>query len=140
MTEREEKFTDRVTRLVRQVKSWTEPHEWVTKEYPKKMRDGARQLFVVPSLFLQKGPARVLLDPIAFDVPGSDAVVDLYLMPAYDDLASLYLIGGEWMIHYPLAAGDQETPSMQEADSLSLNETTINDVLDSIAAHAESSI
>lgn len=92
------------------------------------------------SLFLQKGPARVLLDPIAFDVPGSDAVVDLYLMPAYDDLASLYLAGGEWTIHYPLPASAKEAPFMEETKSRSLNEITINEILDSIAAHAESSI
>jgi hypothetical protein len=34
-------------------------------------------------------------DPIARFTPGSDNVVDLYLMRAYDDIASLYSVRGE---------------------------------------------
>ncbi len=93
-------FEKRIEDLVNEVRSWVEPHEWVTKRYPKKMRDLDEQVFEVPALFLQKGPTRVLLDPVAFDVPGSEAVVDLYLMPTYDDMATLYFEHGEWVIHY----------------------------------------
>ena len=49
---------------------------------------------------LQKGPVRVLLDPIAYDVPGAEGVVDLYLMPTYDDMASLSFEHGDWVIRY----------------------------------------
>ena len=86
-----DEFRDCVASLIERVKSWAEPQEWATKEYPKKMRDRDAEVYDVPSLLLQKGPTRVLLDPIAYDVPGVEAVVDLYLMPTYDDLASLYL-------------------------------------------------
>ncbi|HET6884294.1 MAG TPA: hypothetical protein VFI31_29345 [Pirellulales bacterium] len=140
MSEQREQFQKSVEALVEQVKSWSEPHDWVTKEYPKKLRNGSHELFVVPSLVLQRGPVRVILDPVAYDVPGSEAVVDLYLMPAYDDLASLYLAAGEWTIHYPLPPDVQETHSEPETKSLPLSEATINQVLDSIAAHAESSV
>lgn len=135
-----ERFQKQTQALVEQVKNWVEPHEWVTKEYPKKLRDGDRELFFVPSLFLQRGPVRVLLDPVAYDVPGSEAVVDLYLMPTYDDLASLYLVDGKWNIHYPLAPDAQQARSEEESKSLPLSDETINQVLDSIAAHAESPI
>ena len=37
------------------------------------MRDVDGQVFEIPALFLQKGPTRVLLDPIAYDVPGPRA-------------------------------------------------------------------
>jgi hypothetical protein len=140
MSEKLEQFQGWVEALVQQVRSWAEPHEWVTKEYPKQFRSGARDRFVVPSLFLQRGPVRILLDPVAYDVPGSEAVVDLYLMPAYDDLASLYLANGQWTIHYPLPPDAPETQSEDETKSLPLSDETINRVLDSIAAHAESSI
>src|SRR5208283_5763741 len=90
----------RVDALVEQVREWVEPHEWVTKEYPKKMRDIDRQIYPISALFLQKGPVRVLLDPVAYDVPGAEGVVDLYLMPTYDDMASLYFEGDGWVIHY----------------------------------------
>ena len=94
MSDERDRFQKRVESLVEQVKGWVEPHEWVTKPYPKRMRNVDRQVFEIPALFLQKGPTRVLLDPIAYDVPGAEGVVDLYLMPTYDDLASLFSKAG----------------------------------------------
>lgn len=137
MSEQRVQFQKRVDALVQQVSSWVEPHEWVTKTYPKKMRDLDRQIFEVSALFLQKGPIRVLLDPLAFDVPGAEGVVDLYLMPTYDDLASLYFEGGKWMIHYAFPPDPKVTDSVIEMEALPLSEQTINQVLESIAAHAE---
>jgi hypothetical protein len=94
MSKQRNQFQKRVKALVKQVAEWAEPHEWVTKPYPKKMRDADRQVFEIPALFLQKGTTRVLLDPVAYDVPGAEGVVDLYLMPTYDDMASLYFENG----------------------------------------------
>lgn len=94
-----EKFHSDVSALVDQVKGWAEPHDWVTKEYPKKVRNGENQAREIPALMLQRGTTRLLLDPVAYDVPGTDGLVDLYLMPGYDDVASLSLKHGVWMIH-----------------------------------------
>jgi hypothetical protein len=139
MSTMREQFEGLIASLVQQVKGWVEPHEWVAKEYPKKMRDIDRQVFEVPALFLQKGPVRVLLDPVAFDVPGAAAVVDLSLMPTYDDLASLDFQDGHWTIRYAFSVESNEPHSVAEVTSLPLGEETINQVLDSIAAHAEPS-
>ena len=139
MSEQRVQFQSRVDALVKQVRLWVEPHEWVTKAYPKKMRDVDDQAFEVPALFLQKGPVRVLVDPVAFDVPGAEGVVDLYLMPTYDDLASLYFEDGAWMIHYAFPPDPKGTQSVIEVEALSLSKETINQVLESIAAHAEPS-
>lgn len=139
MPEQRDQFQSRVEALVQQVRQWVEPHEWVTKPYTKKLRDLDGQIYLVQVLFLQKGPIRVLLDPVAYDVPGAEGVVDLYLMPTYDDLASLYFEGGAWSIHYAFPPDPKETHSIIETKTLPLNEQTINDVLDSIAAHAEPS-
>lgn len=136
MSAQRELFRDRVHSLIQQVQNWVEANEWVTKPYPKRMRDVDNQVFEIPSLFLQKGPTRVLLDPIAYDVPGSEGVVDLYLMPTYDDMASLYFKNGEWTIHYPSSADSAAAIPPAEWETLALNETTINQVLDSIVAHA----
>src|SRR5438874_458088 len=100
MSEQRDLFQNRVDALVQQVRGWVETHEWVTKPYPKKMRDVDHKVYEVSALFLQKGPVRMLLDPVAYDVPGAEGVVDLYLMPTYDDMASLYFEEGKWMIHY----------------------------------------
>lgn len=134
-SERDE-FKTRVEALVEQVRSWVEPHGWITETYPKRMRDVDSQLFEVPALFIQKGPVPVLLDPVAYDVPGAQAVVDLYLMPTYDDMASLYLEQGTWMIRYPLPPDGGSTDSTMETQALPLGEESINQVLDSIATHA----
>ena len=82
MPDQRDQFQRRIEALVEQVRHWVEPHEWVTKPYTKKLRDVDGEVYAVPVLFLQKGPIRVLLDPVAYDVPGSEGVVDLYLMPA----------------------------------------------------------
>ena len=87
--------------LAAKVAEWVERDDWVTKTYAKKMRDSDGTLFEVPSLVIQKGPTRLLLDPVAYDAPGSEGEpVDLYLMPTYDDAASLYLVNGRWRIQY----------------------------------------
>jgi hypothetical protein len=139
MSEQRDQFQKRVEALVGLIKAWVEPHEWITKPYLKKMRDVDNQLFEIPALVLQKGPTRVLLDPLAYDVPGSEGVVDLYLMPTYDDLASLYFESGAWVIHYAFPPDSMETHSVIKTEALPLSEKTINQVLESIAAHAEPS-
>jgi hypothetical protein len=136
MSKQRSQFQKRVKALVKQVKGWVEPREWVTKPYSKKMRDVDHQVFEIPALFLQKGPIRVLLDPVAYGVPGAEGVVDLYLMPTYDDMASLYFEKGEWVIHYAFPPDPFETHSVIETKTLALSENTINQVLDSIANHA----
>ena len=139
MSERRDQFKNRVEALVERVRGWVEPHEWVTKTYPKKMRDVENQVYEIPALFLQRGPIRILLDPVAYDVPGARGVVDLYLMPTYDDMASIYFEKGKWRIHYAFPADPKETHSVIETQVLTLSEATINQVLDSIAVHAEPS-
>jgi hypothetical protein len=137
MSDQREQFQKRVETLVAQVESWAEPHEWVTKRYPKKMREESGLVYEAPALFLQKGPTRLLLDPVAYDVPGADGVVDLYLMPTYDDMANLYFANGAWTIHY--FPSDPESGHVIKTDPLPLSEQAIIQTLDSIAAHAEPS-
>jgi hypothetical protein len=139
MSKQTDQFQNHVRSLVAQVQEWARPNEWVTKTYPKKMRDDRNQILEVPSLFLQKGPTRVLLDPVAYDVPGAEAVVDLYLMPTYDDMASLYFENGAWAIHYAFPPDPAETHSVIETEAMPLCQESLNQVLDSIAAHAEPS-
>jgi hypothetical protein len=140
MSQKRKQFEKLVDGLVKSTNEFAGRHDWVTKVYPKKFRGVDGQAFEVPALFLQKGPVRILLDPIAFDVPGSEAVVDLYLMPAYDDLATLFFENGGWTIHYAFPPNPLETHSVVETKILQFDETTFSEVLDSIAQHAEQSI
>lgn len=136
MSRQRDQFQQRVEALVEQVSAWVEPREWVTKPYPKRMRDSDGQVFEIPALFLQKGPTRVLLDPVAYDVPGAEGVVDLYLMPTYDDMANRYFEGGRWVIHYAFPPDPMEASSVIVTEALPLSYETINQVVDSIATHA----
>jgi hypothetical protein len=139
MAEQRDRWRARMDELIAKVVGWVEPKDWVTRRYPKRMRDADGTVFEVPSLFVQKGPTRLLLDPIAYDAPGSEGVVDLYLMPTYDDTASLDFVDGRWQIHYvfheqPADAGNGQPEVME------LSETTINRILDEIACHAVPSV
>jgi hypothetical protein len=140
MSEQREQFQKRVEELVTQFEAEVVPHDWITRRYPKRLRDDARQVYEIPALYLQKGPTILLLDPIGYDVPGAAAAADLYLMPTYDPTASLYFEEGRWMIHYAFPLGSMEADSMVEVQSLPLSAAAINQILDSIAEHVVPSV
>ena len=102
MSEQRIQFQNRIDHLVKDVKAWVEPsrvdHKGIPEEDARRRPSGLRGSGPLSS----EGPhpTRVLLDPVAYDVPGAEGVVDLYLMPTYDDMASLYFYNETWMIHY----------------------------------------
>ena len=57
-------------------------------------------------------------------------------MPAYDDIASLYFEGGQWVIHYAFPADPLKIHSVIETEALPLSEETIIRVLNAIVSHA----
>jgi hypothetical protein len=140
MPAQREQFQRRIDELVAQVESEVDGREWVTRRYPKRLRDDPGEVYEVPALYLQKGPPRLLLDPIGYDVPGAEGAADLYLMPTYDPLASLYFEDGRWTIHYAFPPDPMEPHSETEAAVLPLCVDTINRVLNSIAEHAVPSV
>ena len=140
MSEQCEQFRRRVEELVARFEGGVDRREWVTRRYPKRLRDEARGVYEVPALYLQKGATSLLLDPIGYDVPGAEGTADLYLMPTYDPTASVYFEDGQWVIHYAFPPDSMETHAAVEAKVLPLSAETINQVLDSIAAHAVPSI
>ena len=133
MSEQREQFRRRIEELVAQFEGEVDRREWVTRRYPKKLRDDSGEVYEAPALYLQKGPTRLLLDPIGYDVPGAEGAADLYLMPTYDPMASIYFEDGRWAIHYVFPSDPMETHSVVEAEVLPLSVDTINRVLDSIA-------
>ena len=65
MSEQSEKFKQRVEELVARFEAGVDGREWVTRRYPKRMRDDAGQVYEIPALYLQKGPTSLLSDPSA---------------------------------------------------------------------------
>jgi hypothetical protein len=140
MSDQREQFRRRVEELVAVFEREVDRSEWVTRRYPKRLRDDAREVYEVPALYLQKGPTSLLLDPIGYDVPGAEGAADLYLMPTYDPTASVYFEDGQWVIHYAYPPDQMKTQSLVDSEALHLSAATINQVLNSIAEHAVPSI
>jgi hypothetical protein len=140
MSEEREQFRRRVEELVARFEGEVDHREWVTRRYPKRLRDEAREVYEVPALYLQKGATNLLLDPIGYDVPGAEGAADLYLMPTYDPAASVYFEDGQWVIHYAVPRDPMESDPVVESKGLLLSAATINQVLNSIAEHAVPSL
>jgi hypothetical protein len=128
------RWQEQLAHLVSDVRSWAEPLGWSPKEIRKRMNDPELGEIEVPALLLQQDLVRVLLEPIGRNAPGAESVVDLYLMPAYDDIASLYFYDGEWHIHYAFAPS--AVASVKEGEAKPLNEATFASVLEQMKAHA----
>jgi hypothetical protein len=129
-------WLERLRKLVATVKGWAEELDWETKVVDKKMEDAEIGNYKAPGLLLQKEVVRLFLEPVARDAPGTEGVVDLYLMPSYDDIASVYYYNNRWNVHY-LFEGIPNVGNVREAEAKSLTKATLRKVLDEMKAHAE---
>lgn len=129
----------RLRDLLDEVASWAADLDWSKKEIQVVLRDATGE-YPAPGLLLQKEAVKILLEPIASSAPGVEGVVDLYALPAYDDIASLYFADGEWTIRYVPADQPIETPSgtfsMPDAPPQPLSAESFAAVLESLKAHA----
>ncbi len=101
-----------VKSLVDEVESWCKELGLATRRSSKAMDDSRLGGYALPMLLMQDQSLRFLLEPIARFIPGGDGLVDLYLMPAYDDVASIVRRADGW--HYAFVA----QPSDPASDSL----------------------
>jgi hypothetical protein len=121
--------------LVRNIKRWAEQSGWKTREITKSMKDSVLGEYRAPALLMQRETVEVILNPVSRFVTGADGAVDLYLIPAYDDIASLYFIDGEWKLHYVF--DDASTvANVSEPEVMTLSEDAVIRVLDGLVAHA----
>ena len=118
----------RLTDLVNDVKCWADAMEdWSTRQITKNMEDS--------EIGRYESAGAASAESGASDTPRSDStictcaegVVDLYLMPAYDDIASLYFYGGQWYVHYA-SPGTPAVASSQEAESKPLSAESLREV------------
>ena len=126
----------RLKDLVSTVKAWANELGWSTKVVKKKMNDADVGSYVADALLLQQETVRLFLEPIARDAPGVHGVADLYLMPSYDDLASLYFYNEQWNVHY-VTDGGLIDGDLVNAAGRPLTKETLQHVLDEIKSHAE---
>lgn len=128
-------WLSRLSDLVRDVRTWADALGWSTRQIDKKMEDSEIGEYRAPALLLQEETTRILLEPIARSAPGAEGVVDLYRMPAYDDIASLYFYDGNWHLHY-MFPGTRSVATIRDAESKLLSEETLREVLGEMRKHA----
>jgi hypothetical protein len=125
----------RVTSLVGQVEQWAREMGWSTRRVEKKLGDARIGKHRVQALLMQKDTCRVLLEPVGRSTPGADGVVDLYLMPAYDDIASLYYYGNRWNLHYRFP-GTEPGATVRESEAVPLSKEALEKVIAEMRQHA----
>jgi hypothetical protein len=129
-------WLEKLSNLVTEVKGWARGFEWSTKIVEKKMSDPDIGDYKAPALLLQRETVRLFLEPIARDAPGTEGLVDLYLMPSYDDIASLYYYKDRWNVHY-MSEGAPTVGNIREAEGNPLTKETLQKVLEEMQSHAQ---
>lgn len=128
-------WIDRVTELVAEVEQWANELGWATKRVEKKLDDARVGTHRIPALLMQAETCRLILEPVGRSASGTEGVVDLYLMPAYDDIASIYYYGGRWNLHYDFP-GRKPVATVREAEALPLSKESLERVLVELTQHA----
>jgi len=126
-------WLERLNALAAQVKVWAEKSRWRTRIVSKPTRDSDLGRFEVPLLLLERDGVEIALNPVSRFVPGADGAVDLYVMPAYDEVAGLYIIDDEWTLYY--VSHKVEAFGIRQEEAMPLSESTLTDVLDEMAVH-----
>lgn len=128
-------WIENVTTLVDQVEAWANELQWSTRRIEKRIEDAWIGDHRVPALLMQAETCRIMLEPVGRSTLGADSVVDLYLLPAYDDIASLYYYHGRWNMHY-MFPNAKPAPSVRESRPLPLTKETLERVLAEIRRRA----
>ena len=125
-----------VSDLVKCVEGWAKDLGWSTRRIDKKIEDGRLGNPKAAGLVMQDDTVRILLEPVSASAPGADGLVDLYLMPGYDDIASLYHREDGWHVQYVFPA-QNAVAGIKEGESRPLSKKTLRAVLDEMKKHAQ---
>ena len=129
-------WLDRLQALASEVKGWVEKHDWRTRLVSKPVRDGILGRFEVPLLLMEKVGVQVALNPVPPFVSRSNGCVDLYIVPAYDEVAGLYCEDGVWTLFYVFQE-DGPKDHRREAEALPFLEDSLIRVLDAMVLRGE---
>jgi hypothetical protein len=128
-------WLDRLGTLVEEVKCWAHASGWRTRRIDKTVSERGLGTYEVPVLLMERDTVEVVLNPVARFVPGANGAVDLYVAPAYDDIASLYLEGDHWVLHYANRPDPMAAESVIEIKPRPYSEQSIRAILDGMAAN-----
>ncbi len=129
-------WIQRILDLVTSIEGWAKEFGWSTKRISKKIEDPRLGNHTTAGLVMQEDTVRVLLEPISASAPASEGLADLYLMPGYDDIATLYYREGHWHVHYVFLT-QKAIAGIKEGESRPLSKKTLGVVLEVMKKHAE---
>lgn len=124
-------WLDRLASLFDQVRQWANELDLPTRLIEVNLKDSGIGRYKAPGLLIQDEAVKILLEPIARSAPGAEGVVDLYLMPAYDDIASLYLTDEVWHLHY-MFPDSPTVGNIRAADGVPLTKESFQKVLEAM--------
>jgi hypothetical protein len=130
-----EKWVTVLSELVDEVRAWAEARGWTTRSIEKKLADSNLGDYTARGIVLQKEATELLLEPIGRVPPGAEGVVDLYLLPAWDDIADLYYNDGRWRLHY-VFPGPSPLGNGQDDELVPLTEEAFHSILEEMTRHA----
>jgi hypothetical protein len=92
--------------LVARVEGWCKTLDWATRRAPKRIVDD-RPLgpYEAPMLRMQYWDIQLLLEPSSRFGVRNDGQCNLYIMPAYDDMAIVYRRGTDWFVRERIREG-----------------------------------
>ncbi|MCC6126160.1 MAG: hypothetical protein IT426_14455 [Pirellulales bacterium] len=128
-------WIDRLNRLIDDVKAWAEELDWSTRRIEITLDESPKDKYKVPALLLQQEALKMLLEPIGSSTPGSEGRVDLYLMPVFDDIATMCYVDGVWQVYYmfPGLLPDKE---LHDEPMKLLSRETLQEVLQEMKKNA----
>jgi len=122
----------RLRELMDKVRQWAEDSGWATREIEFTLKDRRIGDHRVPALLMQESAVKLMLEPVGALTPGASGMVDLYQMPAYDDVASFYYSDGQWKLHWP----GHSAPNEDGVEVLPVTKDAFSRVLTEMLAHA----
>lgn len=128
-----EEWLDRLQALIEQVKHWAVDAGWEIHQDVKPVIEPALGKYQVPLLFLQRGGREFVLSPLPRPGLGPEGVVDVYLMPGYDDVVSLECSHERWTVKPLRPSGATAQPWVTTFDPLPLDRDSLLGILRSIA-------
>jgi hypothetical protein len=127
-------WIERLFPLVSSIGTWAKELGWSVRQVEKPMSDSEIGDYWAPGLVLQRDMVKIGLELIGRSTPGTEGVVDLYQLPAYDDIASLFFYDHRWHLH----SLEPEAPAVEtvrETKSKPWSKKTLREVLAEMTRH-----
>lgn len=125
----------RITALVDSVEAWAKEFGWATRRIDTLIEDAEVGNHLAPALLLQENTTRIILQPVGRAEPPTEAYADLYLMPAYDDIARLFFENGSWHLYHE-HPGSRAALQPRNGNLKPLTKEAVQEVLNEMLKHA----